>query len=219
VILYGHVADKTTQTDKPTTRGPRPRGSVRRAMIEAGVALARTGGPEAVVLREVTRAVGVVPNAAYRHFPGREALLAAVGDEAVSLLMQRMADGMNQVAAGPHTEQGARLRLRAVGKAYLAFAREEPGLFDTAFAAAHSDPSAGGPPERPTPFDQLQAALNNLVEAGAMAPERRPMIEYPIWGAVHGMAMLLRGPLGSLSDREKQRLETQTLDLIRSAVQ
>jgi AcrR family transcriptional regulator len=187
-------------------------------MIEAGVSLARTGGPDAVVLREVTRAVGVVPNAAYRHFAGREALLAAVRDEALSELALRMADGMNQVAAGPHTEQGARLRLRAVGKAYLAFAREEPGLFDTAFAAAHPNPSAGGSPERQTPFDHLQAALNNLVEAGVIAPERRPVIEYPIWAAVHGMAMLLRGPLESLSDREKQKLETQALDFIRSAV-
>jgi AcrR family transcriptional regulator len=187
-------------------------------MIEAGVSLARTGGPNAVVLREVTRAVGVVPNAAYRHFAGREALLAAVRDEAISELALRMADGMNQVAAGPHTEQGARLRLRAVGKAYLAFAHEEPGLFDTAFAAAHPNPSAAGSPERQTPFDHLQAALNNLVEARVIAPERRPVIEYPIWAAVHGMAMLLRGPLRSLSDREKQKLETQALDFIRSAV-
>jgi AcrR family transcriptional regulator len=187
-------------------------------MIEAGVSLARTGGPDAVVLREVTRAVGVVPNAAYRHFDDREALLAAVRDEALSMLAQRMADGMNRVAAGPHTEQGARLRLRAVGKAYLAFAREEPGLFNTAFAAAHPHPSATGPPERHTPFDHLQTALNHLVETGALAPERRPVIEYPIWATVHGMAVLLRGPLGSLTDREKHKLETQALDFIRSAV-
>jgi AcrR family transcriptional regulator len=187
-------------------------------MIEAGISLARTGGPDAVVLREVTRAVGVVPNAAYRHFADREALLAAVRDEALSQLALRMADDMNQVAAGPHTEQGARLRLRAVGKAYLAFARDEPGLFDTAFAAAHSDPSAGGSPERQTPFDHLQAALNNLVKAGVIDPKRRPVIEYPVWAAVHGMAMLLRGPLESLSDREKRKLEAQALDFIRSAV-
>lgn len=187
-------------------------------MVQAGLELARTGGPDAVILREVTRSVGVVPNAAYRHFDDREALLAAVRDEALSMLARRMADGMNEVSAGPRTEQGARLRLRAVGKAYLAFAREEPGLFDTAFTAAHPQPSAGGSPDRQTPHDQMQAALNNLVEAGVIAPERRPVIEYPIWAAVHGMAMLLRGPLGSLSDPEKQKLETQALDFIGAAV-
>jgi hypothetical protein len=135
------------------------------------------------------------------------------------MLARRMADGMDQVSAGPHTERGARLRLRAVGEAYLAFAREEPGLFDTAFTAAHPQPSAGGLPERQTPFDHMQSALNNLVEAGVIAPGRRPVIEYPIWAAVHGMAMLLRGPLASLSAPEKQKLEAQALDFIGSAVQ
>jgi AcrR family transcriptional regulator len=171
------------------------------------------------VLREVTRAIGVVPNAAYRHFADREALLAAVRDEALIMLALRMADGMKKVAAGPHTERGARLRLRAVGKAYLSFAREEPGLFDTAFAAAHPPRSAGESADQPTPFDHMQAALNNLARAGVVAPERLAVIEYPIWATVHGMATLLRGPLASLTDREKHKLEAQALDFIRSAVQ
>src|SRR5689334_3733066 len=115
-------------------RGPRPRGAVRAALVAAGLELARSGGPDAVVLREATRMVGVVPNAAYRHFADRDALLAAVRDEAVAELAGRMAGRISQVRAGPHTPTGARLRLRAVGEAYLEFARTEPALFDTAFA-------------------------------------------------------------------------------------
>jgi hypothetical protein len=42
----------------------RPRGAVRDGLIAAGLALARAGGPDAVVLREATQMVGVVPNAA-----------------------------------------------------------------------------------------------------------------------------------------------------------
>src|SRR5881227_386295 len=80
-----------------SAQGRRPRGAVRAALIEAGVELARAGGPDAVVLREVTRMVGVVPNAAYRHFADRDALRAAVRDEAVAELARRMADGMSQV--------------------------------------------------------------------------------------------------------------------------
>lgn len=41
--------------------------------------MARSGGTEAVVLREATRRAGVSPNAAYRHFANREALLDEVG--------------------------------------------------------------------------------------------------------------------------------------------
>ncbi len=160
--------------------------------------------------------VGVVPNAAYRHFPDRDGLLAAVRDQAVRELAQRMADRVAQVRPGPHTPTGARLRLRAVGQAYLAFAREEPGLFDTAFATTehpHPDRRAG----EPGPFDHLRSALDNLVCAGILAPARRPDIEYPTWAAVHGLAVLLRGPLRSVPEREKLRLEAQLLAFIAAA--
>ncbi len=164
------------------------------------------------MLREVTRMVGVVPNAAYRHFADRDALLGAVRDEAVRELAHHMANGMSRVRAGAHTPTGARLRLRAVGRAYLDFARTEPGLFDIAFTASDHPISAAS--DEPQPLEYLQAALDNLVQAGVMDPARRPNIEYPTWATVHGLAALLRGPLRSLSDREKTRLETQTLAFI-----
>ena len=204
------------EEERAARRGPRPRGTVRSALVDAGVELARSGGPDAVVLREVTRMVGVVPNAAYRHFEDRDALLAAVRDEAVKELARRMAARIGQVRAGPHTPTGARLRLLAVGEAYLEFARTEPGLFDTAFAAP--DHPAGEDTDEPTPLDHLQAALDNLVSAGILAPDRRPNIEYPIWASVHGLAVLLRGPLQSLPERDKARLETQMLAFIGAAV-
>ncbi len=194
----------------------RPRGAVRSALVEAGLELARSGGPDAVVLREATRRVGVVPNAAYRHFRDRDALLAAVRDEAVRELARRMAAGVAQVRPGPHTPTGARLRLRAVGKAYLAFAREEPGLFETAFATTEH-PAPDRRDGAPGPFEQLRSALDDLVGAGILAPARRPDIEYPTWAGVHGLAVLLRGPLRSLPEREKAHLEAQLLAFIAAA--
>jgi AcrR family transcriptional regulator len=208
--------DDEQASKRATRRGPRRRGAVRSALIEAGVELARSGGPDAVVLREVTRKVGVVPNAAYRHFADRDALLAAVRDEAVRALAQRMADGMSQVRAGPHTPTGARLRIQAVGKAYLEFARTEPGLFDTAFAAV-DHPTVSGSGEA-QPLEHLQAALDDLVAAGLMDPAHRPNIEYPTWATVHGLAVLLRGPLSALPDRDQRRLEAETLAFIGAAL-
>jgi AcrR family transcriptional regulator len=198
-------------------RGPRPRGTVRAALIEAGVELARSGGPDAVVLREVTRMVGVVPNAAYRHFADRDAFLAAVRDAALRRLAQRMADGMSRVRARRGTPLGAQRRMRAVGQAYLEFARTDPGLFDTAFAATEHHPPAAGN-VTPGPFDHLKAALDELFEAGLLEPARRPNVEYPTWATVHGLAVLLRGPLRSLSDREKAQLEAQTLAFIHASL-
>jgi len=50
----------------------------RDGLVAAGPQLARDGGPDAVVLREAARMVGVVSNAARRHFADRDELLAAV---------------------------------------------------------------------------------------------------------------------------------------------
>src|SRR5437763_11292212 len=80
------------------TNAPRrPRGAVRDGLVAAGLELARTGGPDAVVLREATRIVGVVPNAAYRHFADRDELLAAVCTAAMRELAARMAAGVARV--------------------------------------------------------------------------------------------------------------------------
>ncbi|MCE1190745.1 MAG: TetR/AcrR family transcriptional regulator, partial [Acidovorax sp.] len=60
----------TGNTPAQPRRAPRStyrHGDLRRALLDAGIELARQGGPDAVVLREATRRAGVAPNAAYRH--------------------------------------------------------------------------------------------------------------------------------------------------------
>jgi AcrR family transcriptional regulator len=186
----------------PRPAGRRPPGQVRSALIAAGLELARGGGPDAVVLREATRRVGVVPNAAYRHFADRDALLAGVGAAAMGELARRM---RAQVAAVPEhgdPKQVAIARLRALGVAYLDFAMQETGLFETAFAVPrHLEYTTGNEPG-PMPFQLLGAALDELVAAGVLPAGRRPDAEYPVWASVHGMAVLLtRGPLREMPEQ------------------
>lgn len=186
-------------------------GVVRRGLIDAGVELARHGGPNAVILREATRAVGVVPNAAYKHFADRDALLAAVCTEAMRQLAQRMDAA---IAAVPHrrgTKSGAIGRLRAVNGAYLSFALEETGLFETAFAVPgdlqYADDAAAAGSTGRTPLRLLRDALDELVTASILPSADRPGIEYPVWATVHGMAVLLtRGPLRELPGVSKNDL-------------
>ncbi len=199
-------------------RRRRPRGAVRDGLIAAGLELARTGGPDAVVLREATRMVGVVPNAAYRHFADRDELLAAVCAAAMSGLGSRMAAGVARVRGKHGDAAAARRRLRAIGTAYLEFAHEEPGLFATAFAVprrhTYGAPDGETGQER-TPLGHLRAALDELVGAGVLAPRRRDGIEYPIWSAVHGLAVLAGpGPLRDVPDAARQHLEELTLTFI-----
>jgi len=69
----------------------------RDGLVAAGPQLARDGGPDAVVLREAARMVGVVSNAARRHFADRDELLAAVAAAAMRELAARMAAGTGRV--------------------------------------------------------------------------------------------------------------------------
>ena len=210
------MANSEPPTGKhPAQRRRRPRGAVREGLVAAGMGMARTGGPDAVVLREATRIVGVVPNAAYRHFADRDELLAEVCLAAMRELAGRMADGVARVDGERGDPVAARLRLYAVGVAYLEFAREQPGLFATAFSlprqhgydAPDTDP---GPPR--TPLGQLRAALDELVDAGVLDKERRDGIEYPIWSTVHGLAVLAgQGPLRDLPVPARQHLEDLTM--------
>ena len=178
-------------------------GDLRRALLEAGLELAQEGGPDAVVLREATRRVGVSANAAYRHFLDRDALL----DDVVSLAQARAADVIEQAIAevDGDGEPAAlpRARFRAVGVGYLRFALPEPGLFRTAFAvptdlsrsAASAAAGAGGR----TPFQLLSDQLDAMLATGALPPSEREGAELLAWSAVHGLAMLaLEGPLRDL---------------------
>ena len=199
-------------------RRRRPRGAVRDGLIAAGLELARAGGPDAVVLREATQMVGVVPNAAYRHFADRDELMAAVSTAAMRELAARMAAGVARVRGKYGDPAAARRRLRAIGTAYLDFAQEEPGLFATAFAVpqqhAYGAPDGEAGQER-TPLGHLRAALDELVDAGVLAPRRRDGIEYPIWSAVHGLAVLSgQGPLRDVPDAARQHLEELILTFI-----
>lgn len=203
--------------DEPATKQPRrrPRGDVRAGLVAAGVELARAGGPDAVVLREATRIVGVVPNAAYRHFADRDELLAAVCTAAMNELADRMAAGIARVRGKHGNAAAAQRRLGAIGTAYLRFAQEEPGLFATAFALPNQHSYAARDEPDRSPLGLLRAALDELVDAGALDPQRREGIEYPIWALVHGTAVLLgQGPLRDAPAAQLRRIENLNLDFI-----
>jgi AcrR family transcriptional regulator len=186
-------------------------GDLRDALIDATTALAREGGPDAVVLREAARRVGVSAAAAYHHFANRDQLNQAVKQRALAILTGRMQSALaedEQVRVRHRNRQRigaadvARHRLRTLGLAYLSFAFDEPGLFRLAFGPRGSWPtreSASPHDHNAGPFLILGQVLDELVAACVLPPERRPGLEYIAWAEVHGVAALcLDGPLAQL---------------------
>ncbi|MBN9607480.1 MAG: WHG domain-containing protein [Actinomycetales bacterium] len=178
-------------------------GDLRQALLEAGLDMAREGGPDAIVLREATRRAGVAPNAAYRHFADRSELVRAVSDRALAELAEGIEARFDAVPADADPVAHAHGLLRAVGEGYLDYAFREPGLFRAAFTVPAdldraADPVRGSARGR-TPLVLLGVALDAMVEAGALSAERRPGAELLAWSSVHGLACLaLDGPLRAL---------------------
>jgi AcrR family transcriptional regulator len=209
----------TIPATSPPARNTYRHGDLRRALLEAGIELARSGGPDAVVLREATRRAGVVPNAAYRHFVSRQELLQAVRAAALSALALAMEAELARVRRSRTPADHARKCLRAVGTGYLRFARAQPGLFRTAFSAVEAPENDADPAKAGTsglnPFQLLGAALDRMVDAGALPRARRAGAEYLAWSAVHGLALLvIDGPLRTIDESRAQAVGERLLDMV-----
>ena len=192
-------------------------GDLRAALINAGLELTRAGGPDALSIRAATRRVGVSPNAAYRHFADRETLLKAVA----TAIQDRMAARMRSQTRGHGSPAvQARDRLRAVGMGYIEFALDEPGWFTVAFFGANLTAVADNTGARlAPPYRALVEALDAMVDAGVLAPQRRDGAEWSCWSAVHGFAeLVLHGPLREASRRDLESLAQRTVDDIIAGV-
>jgi len=230
---YPGRPSQPTRPQRPT--GPqRPgrryhHGDLRNALVGTAVALAREGGPEALVLREVARRTGVSAAAAYHHFASHEDLVQAVKAQSLDLLAERMRAAIAEQAAvagqaattqaaSPDPAEAGRRQVRALGWAYLQFAAEEPGLYRVTFGPRGRWPAAGtsGPEPADTgPFRLLAGALDELAAADPGVAKRRAGLEYVVWAAVHGIAVfLLEGPLVTAPEAQREQLTEQTLDTV-----
>ena len=198
-------------------------GDLRQALVDAGIDLAREGGPSSVVLREATRRAGVSPAAAYRHFADRDALVRAVANVAQSALADAIVAAQARATRGIAGRRAARARFRAVGAGYIAFACREPNLFRTAFSASEDlggtdDPARAGKSGK-TPYQLLADALDGLVGAGVLPARRRKGAEFLAWSAVHGFAMLaIDGPLRGLSPTVTDTIAERVIDMVEAGI-
>lgn len=212
---------------------PYHHGDLYRALVQAGTELAREGGPSAIVLREAARRVGVSANAAYRHFSALPDLIEAVAFAALSALARSMEAELAKCRPGGDAGRDAIDRLDAVGRGYIHFALSEPGLFATAFAppnwttyteeapvhtsektAASKEGTPGVGDSGLRAYQLLEQALDGMVDAGVLEPADRGTAVTNAWGAVHGLSMLLLGPMAADAPSARETLIEAYLDLV-----
>ncbi len=212
---------------------PYHHGNLRHALVQAGTELAREGGPSAIVLREAARRVGVSPNAAYRHFSALPDLVEAVAFDALSALARSMEAELAKRRPTGDAGRDAIDRLDAVGRGYIHFALNEPGLFATAFAPPKTTPHTGDVPVRPgeiaahseddlrgagdsglRPGELLEQALDGMLDAGVLDAADRTIAATNAWAAVHGLSGLLLGPMAGQAPAAQEALIDAFLDLV-----
>src|SRR5271169_5900374 len=132
-------------------------GNLREALVEAALALIAEKGAAGFTIAEAARLAGVSPAAPYRHFRDAEALLAEVALRGFELFAAELGAVWND---GRPTALRA---FEALGRAYLAFARDEPAYYAAMFetrVAFDSHPGLLGASERA--FAILREAAERL---------------------------------------------------------
>lgn len=202
----------STSSEAPRAQ-PYHHGDLRNALIRAAVDLARSGGPDAVVLREAARRVGVSATAAYRHFDSLPDLVQAVAIDSLGSLARSMEAELS--GCGSSSSQPWD-RMLAIGRGYVRFALAEPGLFAVVFAHPKSDEvrDEGVGESGLSAYELLRRALEELVAAGDVAPADMEPACMMAWAGVHGLSSLLLGPLVAMPAAERDALIESTLDLI-----
>jgi AcrR family transcriptional regulator len=192
-------------------KGPRGyhHGNLREALVRAALALIAEKGPAGFTFAEAARSAGVSPAAPYRHFRDRDELLADVARRGFVLFEEALKAAWNDGKPEPF------VAFERVGKAYLAFAREQHAYYSAMFEAGvplDIDPELQQAGDRA--FGVLRLAAETLI-ARLPANKRPPalMVALHVWSLSHGIASLFgRG------DAARRKLPMSAEELLEAGV-
>ena len=156
-------------------------GDLRDALVRAGRTILEKDGLAALSLRRAARSAGVSPAAPYHHFPDKQALLDAIATQGFDALTSAMETRMAN-----ETDPNARLDASGVG--YVAFAVENPALFQLMFGARELELSRNAALMKAG--ERAYAVLQAAVAATSPDGAASPLVCLRLWALVHGIAKL-----------------------------
>ncbi|PRY26277.1 TetR family transcriptional regulator [Aliiruegeria haliotis] len=161
-------------------------GNLRQALVDAALDLIDAKGPQGFTLSEAAKAAGVTPAAVYRHFQGREDLIAEVARQGFEIFADLMEFAFDK------GQPSALASFEATGRAYLAFAMKYPGHYKAMF---ESGLSVNRTPELAAAATRSKLVLERAAQelSEHIPPEKRPpaqMVSAHIWSMSHGVVEL-----------------------------
>jgi AcrR family transcriptional regulator len=185
-------------------------GNLKDTLLQAALDLIAQKGAAGFTFADAARMAGVSPAAPYRHFRDRDELLSSIAqrgfEQFEGTLTQAWEDGRPDTVTA----------FERVGKAYLAFARDEPAYYSAMFESglpADANPALMAAGERA--FAIIRAAAERLA---ALAPPGLPrppalMMALHIWSMSHGVASLF-----ARGDAARRRLPMTPDELLEAEV-
>ncbi|MCC9625796.1 TetR/AcrR family transcriptional regulator [Thalassospira sp. MA62] len=164
-------------------------GDVRNVLLQQAENILINEGPTGLSLRRLARLTGVSEAAPYRHFDGKDGILAAVAINA----FEQFAERLETIAArNPEHES----RIMALGTAYVGFAVEHPQHFRLIFGRER--PPLDKYPElrdaADNAFEVLQRAVTSVDRKAEMTLNEAASAynrALAAWSRAHGIAMLV----------------------------
>ena len=174
-------------------------GDLRTELLSVVRDLVEEKGPDGFSIAQAARLAGVSTAAPYKHFKDKSELLCALVMEGMDRMLDRMSTETKD--HDPNSIE----TIAAMGKAYIEFARSEPGIFRLMFGLTDGHDKSE---------EVMQAGRNcfeSVIRAVARYQGKTKMDEdaerraYYLWTAVHGHAFL------NIDDKMKA-LETRPTD-------
>ena len=159
-------------------RGKYHHGTLREAAIAAAALEVDARGHVAFSLERVAKRLGVTPAALYRHFRNRDALLR----EVIWTAFERFVERLDAAATAPADDV-----IFSVGRAYIAFAAENPGWFRLQFSRAGRPLSDRQARARPLYGEALEREIASLFRDDPDAAQRWYLA---LWAVLHGAAAM-----------------------------
>lgn len=159
-------------------------GRLKEALIEAARLLLSERGPGGFTLADAAKLAGVTAAAPYRHFADRGALLTELTRRGFELFGDKLKQAWADGAPDPNAA------LDRMGRAYLAFAREERGLYGAMFASVQTlnAPDAGAAAS--SALELLRRATAAVLRHRGTPGADAVALAFEIWSLSHGIAML-----------------------------
>lgn len=159
-------------------------GDLRAVLVAEGLRHLEASGEGTLSLRALAKAAGVSPNAPYRHFADKPALMGALAAEGFRIFAEAIVTAPGD---SPPLEG-----LRAQGRAYLAFAEDHPALYRLMFSPyGYSLHSTACQQASERAFGALVGATARAQAAGWKSDRDLGATALVFWSALHGWALIL----------------------------